>query len=256
MSPDRREFISIAAKGMSTAMLAALPLRGTDTVENIKAIAFDAFPIFSPLPVFELAEQIFPGHGVDLSNIWRTRQFEYQWLRALSDRYADFWQTTEDALLFSANSLKLDLTPAKRTRLMNAYLALRTWPDVQPALKSLSSMGMRMAFLSNATSKILEAGIVNSSLENIFEHVLSTDKQRTYKPHPRAYQMAIDAFGLRKEEVLFVAFAGWDAAGAKSFGYQTFWVNRFNSPAERLGFSPDALGTNLNDLVTFVRVMR
>src|SRR5688500_19131791 len=65
--------------------------------------------------------------------------------------------------------------------------------------------------------------------------------------------MSIEAFRLRKTEILFVAFAGWDAAGAKAFGYPTFWVNRLNSPLERLGFFPDAVGKELNDLIDFVR---
>jgi 2-haloacid dehalogenase len=64
--------------------------------------------------------------------------------------------------------------------------------------------------------------------------------------------LAIDAFGLRKEHILFVAFAGWDAAGAKSFGYPTYWVNRMNSPTERLGVFPDGIGKNLDDLIGFV----
>ena len=71
-----------------------------------------------------------------------------------------------------------------------------------------------------------------------------------------AYRMAIDAFGLRREKILFVAFAGWDAAGAKWFGYTTFWVNRLNLPAERLGVSPDGVGNNLNDLVSFVKALQ
>lgn len=97
------------------------------------------------------------------------------------------------------------------------------------------------------------AAIENSGLENVFGHVLSTDSIKTYKPDPRAYRMAIDAFRLRKNEILFVAFAGWDAAGAKAFGYPTFWTKRLNSPFERLGVIPDAVGKSLNDLVDFVK---
>jgi hypothetical protein len=95
------------------------------TGPKIKALAFDAFPIFDPRPVFALAEQLYPGKGADLSNAWRVRQFEYQWLRALSGRYADSWQTTEDALVFAAKMLKLDLTLDKRKQLMEAYLSSR-----------------------------------------------------------------------------------------------------------------------------------
>jgi 2-haloacid dehalogenase len=116
----------------------------------------------------------------------------------------------------------------------------------------LKKVGMRVAFLSNLTDAMLEAGIRNSQLDGLFDHVLSTDRVRAYKPDPRAYQMGLDAFGLKRDQVLFAAFAGWDAAGAKAFGYPTFWVNRQNQPAEELGAAPDAVGGNLNDLVAFL----
>jgi len=48
------------------------------------------------------------------------------------------------------------------------------------------------------------------------------------------------------------AFAGWDAAGAKWFGYPTFWVNRLGAPVEELGVTPDGIGSGLGDLVKFV----
>jgi 2-haloacid dehalogenase len=149
--------------------------------------------------------------------------------------------------------LQLDLTSDKRKQLMEAYLELKAWPEVPLALRSLQSAGIRLAFLSNATPQILDSGIKNSRLEGIFEHVLSTDKIKTYKPDPRAYQMAIDAFGLKREDIAFVAFAGWDVAGAKWFGYTTFWVNRLNLPREELGVAPDAVGGNLTDVVSFVK---
>ena len=76
-------------------------------------------------------------------------------------------------------------------------------------------------------------------------------KSAAPKPAPRAYKMALDALGLQREEILFAPFAGCDVAGAKWFGYPTFWVNRLDLPAERLGVAPDAVGRNLADLVRF-----
>jgi hypothetical protein len=61
---------------------------------------------------------------------------------------------------------------------MQAYLGLTTWPDVPSALRSLQEAGVRLAFLSNMTAKMLEAGIKHPALEGIFEHVLSTDQVR------------------------------------------------------------------------------
>src|SRR5262244_484617 len=109
---------------MATGIWASATSVHAATRSKIKAVAFDAFPIFDPRPVFALAETLFPGKGAELSNAWRTRQFEYQWLRALSARYADFGRATEDALVFASRQLQLELTAEKRARLMQAYLEL------------------------------------------------------------------------------------------------------------------------------------
>ena len=253
MPVNRREFLFLAG-GVATSLLASATSAQAATKPKIKAVAFDGFVTFDPRPIFALTEKLFPGKGIELSNAWRTRQFEHQWLRALSGNYADFWQATEDSLVFSAKLLKLDLTPEIREQLMNAYLELKAWPDVLPALKSLKSAGLRLAFLSNLTSKVLDANIKSAGLDGLFEHALSTDKIKTYKPDPRAYQMGVDAFKLKREEILFVAFGGWDAAGAKSFGYPTFWVNRLNLPVEELGVMPDGIGQTTTDLVNYLNI--
>ena len=83
--------------------------------------------------------------------------------------------------------------------------------------------------------------------------MLSTDRVNEYKPSPKAYQMGIDSLKLKKEEIAFAAFAGWDAAGAKWFGYPTFWVNRQNAPLEELDVAPDGIGTDMMGLVNFVK---
>ncbi len=249
MPISRSEFL---AGSVATGVLMSSPSVLAAPKSKIKAIAFDAFPIFDPRPIFALAEELFPGKGGDLSSAWRTRQFEYTWLRSMSHHYADFWKVTEDALVFAAKTLPIELTPEKRARLMQAYLELKTWPDVVPALTSLREAGIRLAFLSKFTPTMLNAGIKNSHLHGMFEHILSTDRVKTYKPAPRAYQMGMDAFRLKREEILFVAYAGWDAAGAKWFGYPTFWANRAHLPAEQLDIAPDAIGANLTDLVKFV----
>jgi 2-haloacid dehalogenase len=246
----RRNFIILSGWAAGAALAGAGPLLALPV--KPKAILFDAFPIFDPRPVFALAEDLFPGRGTDLSNAWRTRQFEYTWLRNSMGDYRDFWHVTQDALNFAASSLKLELTADKRDRLMDAYLQLKAYPDVPDALKAIRHAGVRLAFLSNFTVKMLQAGISNSGLDGMFDHLLSTDAVNAFKPDPRAYQMGVDALKLKKEEMMFAAFAGWDAVGAKKFGYPTFWVNRTNQPGEQLGFIPDGVGANLTDLTRFV----
>jgi 2-haloacid dehalogenase len=144
------------------------------------------------------------------------------------------------------------LSSDQRAAVMQTWLTLKAWPDVAPALKQLKAAGIRMAFLANLTAPMLDAVMKNSALEGFFEPHLSTDRVQIFKPDPRAYQMGVDAFKLPKEEIVFAAFAGWDAAGAKWFGYPTFWVNRANARSEELDAIPDGVGTGMADLVKFV----
>jgi 2-haloacid dehalogenase len=254
---NRRRFMALSAAGLASCALG--PQSGNASSDHapkakIKAVAFDAFPIFDPRPVFALAEELFPGNGVTLNDEWRTRQFEYTWLRVVAQRYADFWQVTEDALVFAANKLKLELSAEKREALMSGYLNLKAWPDVPSALSALKKSGLKLAFLSNFTQQMLQANIKSAGLTGIFEEVISTDQAGTFKPDPRAYQLGIESLRLQRNQIIFVAFAGWDAAGAKLFGYPTFWVNRLKVPAEELGAVPDGSGSSMLDLVQFLHM--
>ena len=238
--------------GTTVALLAVPMHRSLAQSKSLRAIAFDGFVIIDPRPVAMRAEELFPGQGARLMEVWRSRQFEYTWLRTLSRRYANFWEVTQEALAFAAKATKLDLTADKRDRLMRTFLELKAWPDVAPALRDLKGKGIRMAFLANPTAKMFDAVVSNSGLEGLLEEHLTTDRVQAYKPDPRAYQMGLDAFGLKREEIAFAASASWDAAGAKAFGYPTFWVNRANQPVEELGVAPDGTGAGMADLVKFV----
>jgi 2-haloacid dehalogenase len=250
----RREFVVATIGGLSPAVSGSIYRAMTAAQgaarSRINAIAFDALALFDPRTVLASADALFPEAG--LGDEWRTRQFEYTWLRIAAQSYADFWEVTNDALVFAANRLKLPLSADGRAALMNEYLSLPVWPDVVPALQSIRQSGVRLALLSNFTAPMLDANIQHAGLAGVFEQVVSTDKGKTYKPDPRAYQLGVDALKTTRDEVLFVAFAGWDAAGAKLFGYPTFWVNRQRNPPEELGVLPDGSGDTLIDLVSFL----
>jgi 2-haloacid dehalogenase len=252
---DRRRFLTAAtAAGVGVAGIpfAARPGELAASSPRIRAIAFDGFPIIDPRPIATRAEQLFPGRGEILWAAWRTRQFEYTWLRTLGGKYVDFWQTTQDALVFAASSIGVSLGSATRDRLMHTYLELEAWPDVRPALEKLRAAGVRFAFLSNFTATMLDAALENSGLGGFFENHLSTDRVRAFKPDRRAYAMALEAFQARPQEIVFCAATGWDAAGAKWFGYRTFWMNRSQQPAEELGVRPDGVGAGMAELSAFV----
>jgi 2-haloacid dehalogenase len=222
----------------------------------IRAVAFDGFPIFDLRPIAARTEALFPGKGAALVSAWRTRQFEYQWLRALAGDYADFVRTTRDGLVFAARALNLELTAAVREQLVGAYAELSVWPDVPSSLSALRRAGLALAVVSNMTQRWLDDGLRRAGLSDAFDHVLSTDRIRTFKPSPQAYQLGVDALRLGRAQILFVPFAGWDVAGAKAFGHPTYWVNRLQAPLEEWGPPPDGVGRGLDDLLSFLDIAR
>jgi 2-haloacid dehalogenase len=247
MAPTRR--VLLAMTGMTIASNLA---RAEGAGPRIKAVGFDAFTIFDPRSVRTAVEESFPGRGNELSATWLNRQFEYCWLRTLNRSYADFWQVTDEALTFAFKTAKVDLTAEKRAKLMEAYLQLKPWPDSVAALKAMRDADVRLAYLSNLTPTMLKHNSANAGITDLFEHLLSTDAVNAFKPDPRAYQMAETAFKIPRESIAFAAFGGWDAAGARSFGLNTFWVNRLNVPLEELGVRPDAEGGTLTELAKYV----
>jgi 2-haloacid dehalogenase len=247
----RRDFVGALA---SSLVFSASTLRRVHQ-RRIEAVAFDGFAVFDPTPTLSLADDLFPGRGRELISVWRTRLFEYQWLRTLGGRYGDFRQTAGDALATTVKALALDAAPAQVARLLESQLTLTPWPDAVRTVSTLHSMGFRLAFLSNMTARMLDDGARRAGIRDHFEHILSTDRVMVAKPDPRSYQMAVDAFRLRRNQIAFVAFAGWDAAGATWFGYPTAWVNRAGAPAEELGATPSLVAGSLTEVVEFVAGM-
>lgn len=220
---------------------------------RIEAVAFDAFPIFDPRPAFAVIRELFPDKGEELRQLWFTKIFAYTWLRTAGEtRYKEFPLVMEDALRHAAANLDLELSVTQEAEILGAFRRLPVWPDVLPVLKELRAGDLRIVFLSNMSEDMLRANLRHNGIEDLFDHVISTDRVRAFKPAPAAYQAGMDALGLDKEAVVFVAFAGWDAAGAKWFGYPTYWVNRLNAAPENLDAAADGESRGLSGLMEFI----
>lgn len=223
---------------------------------RFKAVAFDYFVIFDPNSVVEHLEKEFPGRGLEFTRAWRAKQFEYGFLRSITDRHADFFEVTGDALDNTAQAMQLEMTPERRARLLHTYLTLKPWPDTIAALRKLKAAGVRIITIANFSQRMLRENADRAGITGLFDELLSTEVNRTYKPDPKAYELGMQRLGLQKQEIVFVAFGGWDAYGAKSFGYSTYWVNRFKLPVERLGVEADRTSSDLNGVLEFVLGMQ
>jgi 2-haloacid dehalogenase len=190
-------------------------------ITGIKACVFDAygtlFDVHSAVGkhrhrLGDIADQV--------SNLWRTKQLEY------------------DALDFAFDMHNLE-DPELQSDLIEAYFHLDCYPEVPQALSMLKARGFRIAILSNGTPAMLEAAVRNSGLEELIEKNFSVEEVGVFKPDPRVYQIAVDGLNVTPDEIVFQSSNAWDVSGAATFGLRVCWINRFAQKAERLPGQPD-----------------
>jgi 2-haloacid dehalogenase len=197
---------------------------------------------------------MFPGKGAALAALWRSKQLQYTLLRSMMNRYKDFWQVTQDGLVYAAHALGLQLDADKRTRLMDAYMTLAAFPDVKPGLQQLKAMGLRLAVLSNGEPKMLESAASGAGIADLLDAVISVDEVKVFKPSPRVYELAAMHLKIANDSIGFVTSNNWDAQGAGSAGLTTFWIQRAAAePAEELGYPAAHVVRLLTDLPALVR---
>jgi 2-haloacid dehalogenase len=212
-----------------------------------QAIIFDAYgTLFDVHSVIRNGGFGIPGDLDGLSQLWRQKQLEYTWLRALMDRYEDFWHITEAALRAAVRQLSIEVTDRQLENLMHGYLVPAAFPEVVSALESLK--GLPLAILSNGSATMLDSAVRHNSLESCFAEIISVDGVKTYKPSPRVYALGPETLNLPAAEILFVSSNLWDAAGAKAFGYPVCWCNRSGVEMEDWEFAPDFTVSRLDQI--------
>ncbi|BBF94098.1 haloacid dehalogenase type II [Blastochloris tepida] len=213
----------------------------------VRAVVFDAYgTLFDVTAAVRRHDAAVGPRAAELSALWRQRHLEYSWTLTLMGRYRPFWDLAEQALDTALGLTGVD--PALKPRLLAAYRTLDAYPEVGGMLARLRAGGLATAILSNGTPDMLADALAASGLADRFDHVLSVDAVRLYKPRPEVYALATAALGVAGEEIAFVSSNRWDIAGAAAFGFRPVWVNRSGAPAEYDGLDPIATLSGLDAL--------
>lgn len=221
-------------------------------LEGIRACVFDAYgTLFDYASAAARCRDVLGEKLERLNALWREKQLQYTWLRALQSRHANFWQVTGDALDFAMETLGI-ADGGLRERLMKLYLELDAFPEVPGMLKQLKAAGLKTAILSNGSPDMLRAAVESAKIGEALDAVLSVEEVGVYKPHPKVYQLAVDRLRVESGAISFQSSNAWDAYAASAFGMRVVWCNRYGQRRERLPGRPDREVKSLAELPALV----
>ena len=220
-------------------------------MKNIKAIIFDAYgTLFDVNSAAEKCKGKIGDKWEDFANYWRTTQLEYTWLRSLMNRHKDFWKITEDSLDKSMKFFKID--NSMRNDLLDLYKVLSPFSEVKETLNKLKKKDFKLAILSNGTPSLLGDLVKNNNLENIFDDIFSIEEVGIFKPDSKVYELPVNKYKIKKDEILFLSANTWDVSGGGNYGYNSVWVNRNKNIFDNLDYQPLDEIHDLNELLEII----
>ena len=220
-------------------------------MNNIKAIIFDAYgTLFDVNSAAEKCKNKIGDKWEGFANFWRTTQLEYTWLRSLMKRHKDFWQVTEDSLDKSMKAFNID--PSMKNELLNLYKVLSPFKEVPETLKTFKEKNLKLAILSNGTPSLLNELVNSNDLNDLFDDLFSIEEVGIYKPDSKVYDLPINRYKIKKNEVAFLSANTWDVSGGGNYGFNSIWVNRNNSIFDNLDYKPQAEIKNLGELTKLI----
>ncbi len=235
----------------------------------IKGLIFDAYgTLYDVHSVQAKTEELCPGKGDLITQVWRLKQLEYTWLQTSLQDYRDFTYLTQASLEFALRAAGIEPSEMITRPLLEKYLDLDPYPEAKEALGALQRRGgLKLAILSNGSTAMLTALVKNSGLDSFLDATISVDGARKFKPHPDCYALVEKTLGLKNDEVIFVSSNSFDVAGAKHFGFKVAWIRRaapgapsgpigpaqmyrlLRGNAETLGYRQDYTVGALTDLI-------
>ena len=216
-----------------------------------KAIIFDAYgTLFDVNSAAEKSKNKIGDKWEAFANYWRTTQLEYTWLRSLMHRHKDFWQITEDSL---DKSMKVfNINKDMKTELLNLYKKLSPFSEVKKTLENLKKKDIKLSILSNGTPELLNELVVSNKLDAIFDDIFSIEEVKIYKPDSKVYDLPVNKYKIKPNEIIFLSANTWDVSGGGNYGYNSIWVNRNNAVFDNLDYKPFKEIKSLQQLLDIV----
>ena len=190
-------------------------------------LAFDVYgTLIDPFHMEEHLRRAFGEKAKEASELWRSKQIEYSFRRALMKKYRTFDACTAQALRFVSAQFGISLSEESQEKLLSQYQLLPAYPDVAGALDEFAAQGFIIAACSNGTEDAVRGLLDHAGVLPRFRKIVSVDPIRTFKPDPAVYERLVGELRVRREMVWLISSNPFDVIGAKACGLHTAWVQR------------------------------
>ena len=218
-------------------------------------LAFDVYGTL--IDPFHMEEHLRPAFGEkakEASELWRGKQIEYSFRRALMKKYLPFDVCTAQALRFVSAQLGISLSEEAQANLMSNYPQLPAYPDVVSALDECAARGFTIAACSNGTESAVRTSLGHAGILQRFTKIVSVDPIRTFKPDPAVYEYLVAELQARRDRVWHISSNPFDVIGARACGLRTAWVRRDPKRAfDPWEFEPDLIVNGLAELPAMLK---
>jgi 2-haloacid dehalogenase len=195
--------------------------------QHAPVLAFDVYgTLIDPFRMEEHLRAAFGEKAKEASELWRGKQLEYSFRRALMKKYQTFGACTEQALRFVAAQMGIALSEDAQQALLAKYPQLPAYPDVTAALDELATRNFEIVACSNGTEAAVRASLEHAGIFALFSKIVSVDAIRTFKPDPAVYEYLAAEVRAPKNSVWLISSNPFDVIGAKACGLRSAWVRR------------------------------
>jgi 2-haloacid dehalogenase len=129
-------------------------------------------------------------------------------------------------------------------RLIQSWAKLEPWAETAEVLDRLQHHAA-LAVVTNCSETLAGIAVERTGITE----VVTAERAGFYKPHPRAYSLALEELNIEPARALFVAGSSADLPGATNVGMPVFWHNRLGLSSLDSSVHPKFISDSLWPLI-------
>ncbi len=193
----------------------------------IRAVSFDAFGTLIDTGrdvLIHVARAVCQDHRPELPPETLLEVWDRYFFGAEAETFQSIAENTEDSLARAMADFGLEGDPHPYIEMLERMWShAKAYPEAARVLARVD--GLPRAVVSNADDAFLRDLLRKNGL--VFDHVITSESVRVYKPRARIFEVALDRLRVAPEQLVHVGDSlTADIEGAGRLGIQTVWVNR------------------------------